>query len=80
MTLRTDMAGEIFGRLATEERVLEQIVEAPTSLSNANLKARAYRLLPVGSFLLMFRRIIEFLFIIQNRKMNHDLAKRLKYG
>lgn len=52
MTLRTDMAGEIFGRLATEERVLDQLVEAPTSMVNANLKARAYRLLPVGSFML----------------------------
>ena len=32
MTLRTDLGGEIFGRLATEERVMEQITEAPTSL------------------------------------------------
>lgn len=52
MTLRTDLGGEIFGRLATEERVMEQISEAPSSLLNQNLKARAYRLLPVGSFML----------------------------
>ncbi|CAM3220143.1 S1-like domain-containing RNA-binding protein [Filibacter tadaridae] len=52
MTLRTDLGGTIFGRLATEERVLEQIEEAPTSVFNQNLKARAYRLLPVGSFML----------------------------
>ncbi len=52
MTLRTDLGGNIFGRLATEERVLEQLMEAPTSLLNQNLKARAYRLLPVGSFML----------------------------
>ena len=52
MTLRTDLGGNIFGRLATEERVLEVISEADSSLFNANLKARAYRLLPVGSFLL----------------------------
>ena len=52
MTLRTDLGGNIFGRLATEEKVLEQINEAPTSLHNKNLKARAYRLLPVGSFML----------------------------
>ncbi len=52
MTLRTDLGGNIFGRLGTEERVLEQITEAPTSVFNQNLKCRAYRLLPVGSFML----------------------------
>ncbi|NYF25927.1 S1 RNA-binding domain-containing protein [Sporosarcina sp. JAI121] len=52
MTLRMDLGGTIFGRLATEERVMEQIIEAPTSLFNKDIKARAYRLLPVGSFLL----------------------------
>ena len=52
MTLRTDLGGNIFGRLATEERVQELIIEAPTTLFNQSLKARAYRLLPVGSFFL----------------------------
>lgn len=52
MTLRTDLGGNIFGRLATEERVLEVISKAAPSLFNANLTARPYRLLPVGSFLL----------------------------
>lgn len=52
MTLRTDLGGEIFGRLGTEERVMEQIQVAEPSLYNKNLKARAYRLLPVGSFML----------------------------
>lgn len=52
MTLRTDLGGEIFGRLATEDRVMEQIIEAPTAVFNSTLKARAYRLLPVGSFML----------------------------
>ncbi|MFC5588055.1 S1 RNA-binding domain-containing protein [Sporosarcina soli] len=52
MTLRTDLGGNIFGRLATEEKVQEQLIEAPTSLHNQNVKARAYRLLPVGSFML----------------------------
>lgn len=52
MTLRTDLGGEIFGRLGTEERVMEQFLPAEPSLYNKNLKARAYRLLPVGSFLL----------------------------
>lgn len=52
MTLRTDLGGNIFGRLATEERVLELINDAPATVFNQNLKARAYRLLPVGSFFL----------------------------
>lgn len=52
MTLRTDLGGNIFARLATEERVLELIEDAPKDLFNKNLKARAYRLLPVGSFFL----------------------------
>ena len=52
MTLRTDLGGGIFGRLATEERVLEHYTKAEPSLYNANLTARAYRLLPVGSFML----------------------------
>lgn len=52
MTLRTDFHGDLFGRLATEDRVAETFVEAPTSLMNENLKARAYRLLPIGSFLI----------------------------
>lgn len=52
MTLRMDLGGNIFGRLATEERVLEQISEASSVSLNMNVKARAYRLLPVGSFML----------------------------
>lgn len=52
MTLRTDLGGNLFGRLATEERVLEVINHADSALFNANVKARPYRLLPVGSFLL----------------------------
>lgn len=52
MTLRTDLGGGIFGRLATEERVLDHYTQADRSLYNANLTARAYRLLPVGSFML----------------------------
>ena len=54
MTLRTDKDGELFGRLATEDRVEELYIDAPTTLFNQNLQARAYRLLPVGTFLLSF--------------------------
>lgn len=50
MTLRTDFHGDLFGRLATEEKVTEAFVEAPETVFNKNLKGRAYRLLPVGSF------------------------------
>jgi len=50
MTLRTDFHGNLFGRLATEEKVMDSFVEAPTSVFNENLKGRAYRLLPIGSF------------------------------
>jgi uncharacterized protein len=52
MTLRTDKGGNLFGRLITEERIKEEYVDAPASLFNKNLKARAYRLLPVGAFML----------------------------
>ncbi|QFG00537.1 DNA-binding protein [Psychrobacillus glaciei] len=52
MTLRTDKDGELFGRLATEDRVEEVYLDAPTTLLNQNLQARPYRLLPVGTFLL----------------------------
>ena len=52
MTLRTDLGGNLFGRLATEERVLDVIGSAESWRMNDNLTARPYRLLPVGSFLL----------------------------
>lgn len=52
MTLRTDRYGDLYGRLATEEKVLELYERAPAEAYNKDLKARAYRLLPVGSFML----------------------------
>lgn len=52
MTLRTDRYGDLYGRLATEETVMELSVPAPEEVFNKDLKARAYRLLPVGSFML----------------------------
>ncbi|MDV6378491.1 DNA-binding protein [Sporosarcina sp. GW1-11] len=52
MTLRTDPGGNLFGRLVTEERIQESFTFADESMLNQNVKARAYRLLPVGSFLL----------------------------
>lgn len=52
MTLRTDRHGDLYGRLATEEKVLELMQPAPETVFNQNLQARAYRLLPVGTFML----------------------------
>jgi predicted RNA-binding protein (virulence factor B family) len=52
ITLRTDRDGGLFGRLATEEKVLELYEDADTELFNKNVLARPYRLLPVGTFLL----------------------------
>ena len=52
MTLRTDRHGDLYGRLATEEKVLELMERAPETLFNQNVQARAYRLLPVGTFML----------------------------
>ena len=52
MTLRTDRHGDLYGRLATEEKVLELMQPAPETVFNQNVQARAYRLLPVGTFML----------------------------
>lgn len=52
MTLRTDRYGDLYGRLATEEKVNELIEPAPESVFNKDLTARAYRLLPVGTFMI----------------------------
>ncbi|MFS0577175.1 S1-like domain-containing RNA-binding protein [Sporosarcina sp. 179-K 3D1 HS] len=70
MTLRTDLGGNLFGRLVTEERVLELIAEAPSDVTNANLKARAYRLLPVGSFLLSIPE--NYRIFIHNTEMEKE--------
>ncbi|QCR33998.1 S1 RNA-binding domain-containing protein [Lysinibacillus sp. SGAir0095] len=52
LTLRTDRNGDLFGRLVTEEKVNELYEGAFEEMHNKNVKARPYRLLPVGSFLL----------------------------
>lgn len=51
-TLRIDRNGDLFGRLITEEKVNELYEGTVGDLHNKNIKARPYRLLPVGSFLL----------------------------
>lgn len=52
MTLRIDRNGDLFGRLATEEKISELYEGAFEDMHNKNILARPYRLLPVGSFLL----------------------------
>ncbi|MFJ8263693.1 S1 RNA-binding domain-containing protein [Rummeliibacillus sp. NPDC094406] len=52
ITLRTDREGGLFGRLITEEKVLEMYEDAEPELFNKNVLARPYRVLPVGTFLL----------------------------
>ena len=52
LTLRTDRNGDLFGRLVTEDKVNELYEGAFEEMHNKNIKARPYRLLPVGSFLL----------------------------
>ncbi|KIL47897.1 CvfB family protein [Jeotgalibacillus campisalis] len=52
VTLRTDRAGNMFARLATEEVMQVLSNRADADLHNKELKARPYRLLRVGTFLL----------------------------
>lgn len=52
LTLRTDRDGGLFGRLITEDRMLELYEDADPELFNKNIIARPYRLLPVGTFLI----------------------------
>lgn len=52
MTLRTDRNGDLFGRLATEEKISELYEGAFEDMHNKNILARPYRLLPIGTFLL----------------------------
>lgn len=52
ITLRTDLAGQMFGRLATEEVVQVLSERADDDVHNKELKGRPYRLLRVGTFVL----------------------------
>lgn len=69
MTLRTDREGGLYGRLATEEKIEELYVEAPTTVYNSDLEARAYRLLPVGTFLLSVKGMYR-IFVHQSERVS----------
>ncbi|MFJ7972268.1 S1 RNA-binding domain-containing protein [Psychrobacillus sp. NPDC096389] len=81
MTLRTDKDGELFGRLATEDRVEELYIDAPTTLFNQNLQARPYRLLPVGTFLLSvpenYRIFVHQSERVEEPRLGQDLTVRI---
>lgn len=70
MTLRTDRNGDLFGRLVTEEKVNELYEGAVDEVHNKNLKARPYRLLPVGSFLLGIE--VPYRIFVHNSEMDHE--------
>lgn len=81
MTLRTDKDGELFGRLATEDRVEELYIDAPTTLFNQNVQARPYRLLPIGTFLLSvpenYRIFVHQSERVEEPRLGQDLTVRI---
>ncbi len=81
MTLRTDPGGNIFGRLATEERVLEEIGFAEPWRMNEDLIARPYRLLPVGAFMLSipdnFRIFVHESEMLAEPRLGEELTVRV---
>lgn len=81
MTLRTDKDGELFGRLATEDRVEELYIDAPTTLFNQNVIARPYRLLPIGTFLLSvpenYRIFVHQSERLEEPRLGQDLTVRI---
>ena len=52
ITLKPDRNGSLYGRLITEEKVVDLYEGAMEDQFNQNIIARPYRLLPVGTFLI----------------------------
>lgn len=78
MTLRTDREGGLYGRLATEEKIEELYVEAPTTVYNSDLEARAYRLLPIGTFLLSVKGMYRIFVHQSEREKEPRLGEEIK--
>ncbi|MFC4354879.1 S1 RNA-binding domain-containing protein [Chryseomicrobium palamuruense] len=78
MTLRTDREGGLYGRLATEEKIEELYVEAPTTVYNSDLDARAYRLLPIGTFLLSVKGMYRIFVHQSEREKEPRLGEEVK--
>lgn len=81
MTIRTGRDGELFGRLATEDLVEEISVPAPDEVFNKDLKARPYRLLPVGTFLLtvpeMYRVFVHETERTEEPRLGEEVSVRI---
>ncbi|WP_301108521.1 S1-like domain-containing RNA-binding protein [Sporosarcina sp.] len=80
MTLRSDPGGNLFGRLVTEERVQDHFTIAEEDMYNLNMKARAYRLLPVGSFFLtedLYRIFVHETERLQEPRLGEEVELRI---
>lgn len=81
MTLRTDRNGDLFGRLATEEKVNELYEGAFEEMYNQNMTARPYRLLPVGSFLIgvdtPYRIFVHETEMMEEPRLGQDVEVRI---
>lgn len=80
MTLRSDPGGNLFGRLVTEERVQDLFTIAEEDMYNLNMKARAYRLLPVGSFFLtedLYRIFVHETERLQEPRLGEEVELRI---
>lgn len=81
VTLRVDRNGEFYGRLITEEKVLEVYEGAFEEMHNKNILARPYRLLPVGTFLLgveePYRIFVHESEMFNEPRLGQDLTVRV---
>lgn len=80
MTLRSDPGGNLFGRLVTEEKVQDLFTIAEEDMYNQNMKARAYRLLPVGSFFLtedLYRIFVHETERLQEPRLGEEVELRI---
>ena len=81
VTLRVDRNGEFYGRLITEEKVIELYEGAFEEMHNKDVTARPYRLLPVGAFLLgvdtPYRIFVHESEMYNEPRLGQDLTVRI---